>query len=172
MSLSPSTKALLIAATAIALLFIIGGRLGFRSNARDPRLFVIELDTAAVVSIHFDDRRQPSNTRSWLRTPRGWQEAGTDGGDGTREAVELLTRFQRVPVKRDMGMMLLLAERYDLTDTTLCRIRFVDVGGGEHALNLGSSTFAPGTVGSWTYVNVPGEKEVYAVEGLLAGHLR
>jgi hypothetical protein len=27
-------------------------------------------------------------------------------------------------------------------------------------------------VGSWTYVNVPGEKQVYAVEGLLVGDLR
>lgn len=172
MKLSSSTKALLIAAGVIVLLFFIGDRFGLRSNSKDPKVTVMELDTAAVVAIHFEDRREPGNTRSWQRQPGGWMRAPGDSSDATSEATELLTRFQRVPVKRDMGMMRLLAERYDLTDSTLCRIRFVEVDGAEQALNLGRNTFAPGKVGSWTYVNVPGEKEVYAVEGLLMGDLR
>ena len=69
-------------------------------------------------------------------------------------------------------MIRLLADRYQLTDSTLCRITFTDLDGGERALNLGSSTFAPGKVGSWTYVNLPGEREVYSVEGLLTATLR
>jgi hypothetical protein len=70
-----------------------------------------------------------------------------------------------------MGMIRLLGERYQLTDSTLCRITFIHVDGTEHSLNLGSTTFAPGKVGSWTYVNVPGEREVYSVEGLLTATL-
>jgi hypothetical protein len=171
MTLSPPSKALFIAAAVIVLLFIIGDHHGLRSTGREPRAFVIELDTAEVVAIRFEDRREPGNNRNLFRTPHGWRgDAGDDHATG--EAVELLTRFQRIPVKRDMGMLLLLAERYDLTEHTLRLIRFVDIRGVEHALNLGSSTFAPGKAGSWTYVNVPGEKEIYAVEGLLAGTLR
>lgn len=172
MALSSSSKALMIAAAVIILLFIIGDRFGFRSVAKDPRVHVMELDTAAVVTIHFEDHREPDNALTLRRVPGGWLHTASDSASAKRLAEELLTRFQRIPVKRDMGMMLLLAERYDLTDSTLCRIRFVDVEGDEHALNLGSSTFAPGKVGSWTYVNIPGEKEVYAVEGLLIGDLR
>jgi hypothetical protein len=71
-----------------------------------------------------------------------------------------------------MGMIRLLAERYQLTDSTLCRITFTELEGGQHALNLGCTTFAPGKVGSWTYVNVPGEREVYSAEGLLTATLR
>jgi hypothetical protein len=70
-------------------------------------------------------------------------------------------------VKRDMGMIRLLGERYDLTDSSLARISFTRADGHVDALNLGSTTFAPGKVGAWTYVNVPGEREVYAVVGLL-----
>ena len=174
MKLSTSTKALLIAAAAIILLFVLGDRFGMRSNTKDPREFVIELDTSVVVSIRFEDRADPRNDLQLIRRGSAWERIAqrTDSLPPTQQARNLLAQFQRVPVKRDMGMILLLGDRYQLTDTTLCRITFADAEGQEDALNLGSSTFAPGKVGAWTYVNVPGEKEVYAVEGLLVGDLR
>jgi hypothetical protein len=174
MKLSTSTKALLIAAAAIVLLFVLGDRFGMRSATKDPKEFVIELDTAVVVAIHFEDHADPQNAMQLLRNGATWERrpARTDSLSATAEARDLLARFHRVPVKRDMGMIRLLGERYHLTESTLCRITFADAEGRERALNLGSSTFAPGAVGSWTYVNVPGEKEVYAVEGLLVGDLR
>lgn len=174
MKLSTSTKALLIAAAAIILLFVLGDRFGMRSNVKDPKEFVIELDTAVVIAIRFEDRADARNDLQLLRRGNSWERVAqrTDSLPPTRQAQQLLTQFQRVPVKRDMGMIMLLGERYQLTDSTLCRITFADAEGKERALNMGSSTFAPGKVGSWTYVNVPGEKEVYAVEGLLVGDLR
>lgn len=174
MKLSTSTKALLIAAAAIILLFVLGDRFGMRSSTKDPKEFVIELDTAVVITIRFEDHADPRNDVQLVRKGTDWERMAqrTDSLPATEQARALLAQFHRVPVKRDMGMILLLGERYQLTDSTLCRITFADLDGGERALNLGSSTFAPGKVGSWTYVNVPGEKEVYAVEGLLVGDLR
>ena len=174
MKLSSSTKALLIAAAGLILLFIIGDRFGFRTASKDPLEFVIQLDTAAVVDIRFEDHADPRNDFHLLRRGAYWQrpDAPQDSFSARAQAALLLQTFQRVPVKRDMGMIRLLAESYQLTDSTLCRITFTELEGGQHALNLGSTTFAPGKVGSWTYVNVPGEREVYSVEGLLTATLR
>jgi len=174
MKLSTSTKALLFAALGIVLLFGIGHYFGFSTNSKEPRTHVMELDTAAVARIHFEDRADAGNdfllrreNGAWVRTaPR------TVSNSATEHANELLARFQSLKVKRDMGMIRLLGERYYLTDSTLCSITFTDVDGHMQTLNLGSSTFAPGKVGSWTYVNVPGEREVYSVEGMLTMGLR
>ncbi len=174
MKLSSSTKALLIAAGVLVLLFVIGDRFGFRTTSKDPLQYVIELDTSAVVTIRFEDRADARNDFHLVRSSSFWQrsDAPNDSLAASAQAALLLQTFQRIPVKRDMGMIRLLADRYQLTDSTLCRITFTDIDGGERALNLGSSTFAPGKVGSWTYVNLPGEREVYSVEGLLTSTLR
>jgi hypothetical protein len=172
--MSTSLKALLIAAVAIGLLFVIGDRFGFRSQSKEPRTYVMELDTAGIVAIHFEDRRVPAHDLLLMRTPEGWERQTTALHEEVpgEQAQSLLARFERLKVKRTMGMIRLLGERYDLTDSTLCRITFTHADGREAALHLGSSTFAPGKVGAWTYVNVPEEREVYAVEGLLTSGLR
>jgi len=174
MKLSTSTKALLIAALAIVALFAIGHSFGYRTNSTEPRTYVIDLDTASVVSIHFEDRADAMNDFLLRRGTNGWDRTAPRALDSsaTAQAINLLSRFELLKVKRDMGMILLLGERYFLTDSTLCRITFTDKENRSQALNLGSSTFAPGKVGSWTYVNVPGEREVYAIEGLLTQGLR
>ncbi len=168
--MSTQVKGLIIAAIALTMLFMIGHWFGFRSEGREPRTHVMRLDTAAVVSIHLEDRRSPmndvhlnrDNMGGWTRTTSSVQALGPEA-----QAREMLTRFHHVEVKRTMGMIRLLAERYHLTEDELFRITFIGHDGGIDALNIGSDTFAPGEVGAWTYVNVPGEREVYAVEGLL-----
>lgn len=172
--MSTSLKALLIMAATLVLLFVLGDRLGLRTGTRDPRTHVLLLDTAAVTSIHFEDRGDARHDLLLRRTPQGWDRIAAHERERSpdHQARELLGRFQELKVKRTMGMILLLGERYDLTDNTLCRITFTHADGREEALNIGSDTFAPGTARAWTYVNVPGEKEVYAVEGLLALGLR
>jgi hypothetical protein len=174
MKLSTSTKALLFAALAIVVLFAVGHFMGYRTNSTEPRTYVIDLDTASVVGIHFEDRADAMNDFLLRRSSGGWERTAPRAVDSsaTAQAIALLARFELLKVKRDMGMILLLGERYSLTDSTLCRITFTNVEGRSQALNLGSSTFAPGKVGSWTYVNVPDEREVYAVEGLLTMGLR
>jgi hypothetical protein len=174
MKLSASTRSLLIAAAVLVALFAIGKYFGFRAPVKEPRTWAMQLDTSAIITIRFEDRADPRNDLELQRSGRDWR--WTHGPDTTlspgARASELLTLFREVKVKRDMGMIRLLGERYQLTDSTLCRITFIHVDGTDHALNLGSTTFAPGKVGSWTYVNVPGEREVYSVEGLLTATLR
>ncbi len=174
MKLSASTRSLLIAAAVLVALFAIGRHFGFQAPVKEPRTWAMQLDTGAIITIRFEDRADHRNDLDLQRTGREWAwiSAPDTVSSAAARASELLDLFREVKVKRDMGMIRLLGERYHLTDSTLCRITFIHVDGTEHALNLGSSTFAPGKAGSWTYVNVPGEKEVYAVEGLLAGALR
>lgn len=174
MKLSTSTKALIIAALAIVLLFVLGDRFGLRTNSVEPLTYVLELDTASVVGIRFEDRHDPANDFSYLRQGAIWIHSAPSPlfTAVTNHANELLERFQRLKVKRDMGMIRLLGERYSLTDSTLCRITFIDVDGRTKDLNLGSNTFAPGKVGVWTYVNLPDAREVYAVEANLLEGLR
>lgn len=174
MKLSTSTKALFAAVLGIFALFLVGHFLGFRTNSTEPRTYVMDLDTAAVVSIHFEDRADAMNDFLLRRGADGWERTAPRAVDSSAraQAIILLGRFELLKVKRDMGMIRLLGERYFLTDSTLCRITFTDKEHRSQALNLGSSTFAPGKVGSWTYVNIPGEREVYAIEGLLSVGLR
>lgn len=174
MKLSTPTKSLLIAAVVLLLLVFIGDRFGMRTNSKEPLTYVLELDTASVVRIEFEDRADPANDMHLDRLEQGWAgEAGHErNGDASAFANELLARFQKLKVKRDMGMIRLLGERYFLTDSALCRITFTSADASRTALNIGSSTFAPGKVGTWTYVNLPGEREVYSVEGLLTEGLR
>ena len=174
MKLSTSTKALIIAVVSIVALFLIGDFLGLRTNSTEPRTYVMDPDPATVVSIHFEDRADAMNDFLLRRGNNGWEHSAPRALDtsATALAYELLRRFELLKVKRDMGMIRLLGERYALTDSTLCRISFTDVDGNTQALNIGSSTFAPGKVGVWTYVNIPGEREVYAVEANLLEGLR
>lgn len=174
MKLSTSTKALLAAAVIMLLLVLIGDRFGMRTNSKEPLSYVMELDTAAIVSIVFEDRADRTNDLLLKRGDQGWRSVTEESNeaDAGPLASQLLQRFQKLKVKRDMGMIRLLGERYFLTDTTLCRITFTNTEGDPKSLNIGSSTFAPGKVGTWTYVNIPGEREVYSVEGLLSAGLR
>lgn len=171
--MSTSIKALLAAAAVMVLLFLLADRFGFRTRSEEPRTYVLELDTAAVVGIGFEDPVLPAHSFQLMRDPEGWKlEDNTSTWNADSLAHALLTRFQRPKVKRDMGMLLLLGERYQLTDSTRCRFTFQEAEGTLRSLHVGSSTFAPGKVGAWTYVNIPGEKQVYAVEGLLLERLR
>jgi hypothetical protein len=173
MKMSASTRSLLIAAAVLVALFAIGKYFGFQAPVKEPRTWAMQLDTSAIITIRFEDRADHRNDLELKRTARAWHwTSGTDTlAPAAARALELLDLFREVKVKRDMGMIRLLGERYQLTDSTLCRITFIHVDGTEHSLNLGSTTFAPGKVGSWTYVNVPGEREVYSVEGLLTATL-
>jgi hypothetical protein len=172
--MSTSTRALLIAAGVILLLFAVGFHFGFRSNVKEPLTHAMELDTASVVQIRFEDRADRRNDLVLARTPAGWQwmEGDTTQWSADTLADELLLTFGNLRIKRTMGMIRLLAERYQLTDSSLARITFTDPEGNVNALDIGSNTFAPGKIGAWTYVRIPGEPEVYAVEGLLAQRLR
>jgi hypothetical protein len=70
-------------------------------------------------------------------------------------------------VKRDMGLIRLVAKRHGLTETQWTSVTFRMTSGDPVSLRLGRSTFAPGKAGAWTYVHLPGDPHVYAVESVL-----
>lgn len=167
-------KAFFIVAAVIILLFIIGGYFGFRTSSEAPRETVMAFDTTAIVLIEFVDFADRTNNIQLMRIDNSWERMAERQIDEfpSEQAKELLEQFHYLPVKRDMGMIGLVGERYELTPDTWSRISFIAVDGITHSLYMGRSTFAPGKVGSWTYVNVPDEKIVYAVEGLLTARLK
>lgn len=167
-------KGLLIALSVMVLLFGIGGYFGFRTSSEEPREAVMAFDSTAVVLIEFTDHSDQANNFQLARIDGDWERASDRSFtvDPERQASRLLEQFHFLPVKRDMGMIGLVGERFGLAPEKMAQITFVQGDGLSHTLNLGSSTFATGKVGAWTYVNVPDEKIVYAVEGLLTAELR
>jgi hypothetical protein len=167
-------KAFLIAAGVMILLFVIGGKFGFRTASAEPRTHVMAFDTTTIILIEFVDFADRANNFELARVDNGWDRhaARTFPHTPGMQARELLHQFHDLPVKRDMGMIGLVGERFGLTSATWSRISFVQADAITHSLYLGNTTFAPGRVGAWTYVNVPDERIVYAVEGLLTAGLR
>lgn len=167
-------KGLLISIVVFILLFLIGGWFGFRTNSTEPRTQVMAFDTTTIVLIEFTDQADPKNNLRFIRQGRSWERSSERQieWDASEHARALLQQFHYLPVKRDMGMIGLVGERFGLVPSVKCHISFVQADGIEHALNIGNNTFATGKVGAWTYVNVPKEKIVYAVEGLLTARLR
>ena len=131
-------------------------------------------DTTTIVLIEFTDQADPNNDLRFTRKGRSWERTSKRPieWEATDHAHALLQQFHLLPVKRDMGMIGLVGERFGLAPGVKCHISFVQADGIIHELNIGNNTFATGKVGAWTYVNVPKEKIVYAVEGLLTARLR
>ncbi|MDQ3102120.1 MAG: hypothetical protein M3R08_12080 [Bacteroidota bacterium] len=168
-------RALIIVASVIVLLFLIGGWFGFRSSSVKPRTMVNEFDPTAIISIQFTDHADPRNNIQLSRGANNEWNRNTDRSieeSADEQAAALLEEFHSLPVKRDMGMIGLIGERYELLPASSCQITFVEVDGSTHTINMGRTTFAPEKAGAWTYVNIPGDKVVYAVEGMLTARLR
>jgi hypothetical protein len=181
MAWSTSSKALTVAAIVMVGLFAVADLFGLRTTEDEPRTWAIRLDTAAVIAIRFTDEADPDGAFALSRLPQGWQRQPAWTGQGRRwtdtlppdaQAAALLRTFERIPVKRDMGMIKLVGSRFGLAEGQRCTIAFEQADGTSQALDLGATTFAPGKAGAWTYVRVPEAPQVYAVEGLLTGDLR
>lgn len=163
--MTTGTKAFIIVLAAIIFLFMIGDRLHLRSDAKDVRAFVMELDTAAIIEIRSTSEADPENNFIYLRNGKKWVELTSDSVmDRNGSAYLLLTTFQQLKVKRTMGSLLEFGDRFQLRPKTMRTITFVDFDGNEKALNIGSDTFGASDDKTWTYVHVPGGTEVYAVE--------
>jgi hypothetical protein len=172
--MQPRYKGLLIAASVMIVLFLIGGWFGFRTSYEEPRTQVMAFDSTSIVLIEFEDFSDQKNNLQLMRIDGNWERVSerTLEWDPTEHAQALLRQFHFIPVKRDMGMIGLVGDRFKLTNSAMCQISFIQGDGVTHTLNIGSNTFAPGKAGAWTYVNVPDEKIVYAVEGIFTARLR
>ncbi|MBL7963613.1 MAG: DUF4340 domain-containing protein [Flavobacteriales bacterium] len=163
-------RALVVVVAVLLLLFLLAHFFSLRSSERSFRSIVYEVDTATVITL----RLEPRNTRHrevvLQRAPDGWKvsyDNGTFLAD-TAQMHRMLASFRQLRSKRYVGQLSQVDERYDLVDTLENRITITTVDGTNTLLHLGRSTYAPGDIGAWTYVNRDGEREVYAVEGLLS----
>ncbi|MBL8009715.1 MAG: DUF4340 domain-containing protein [Flavobacteriales bacterium] len=165
-----STRALLIAAGVLLLLFVISDLWSPRAKDRSFRDVVMTLDTAAVTGFSlFPSAMRPAELR-FDRSPDGWT-VSLDGrahrADDERVR-EFLGGHAHMRSKRLTGFMDLVKERYDLTDSLRETAVFRSVDGPERTVHYGRNTFAPGQVGMWSTVNLPGEDEVFSVEGTMS----
>ena len=161
-----TTRALVIALAVIIGLYFVADRFGMRSRDRTFREMAIALDTAAVTSFKVHPKQLDGKAIRFDRDPEGWSLTFNDSVHRADNGAvrELLGRFTALRTKRFVGGILLVKDRYQLSDTARNLLTFDLVDGTHQELAIGSSTFAPGEQGAWTYVHVPGEMEVYAVD--------
>ncbi len=162
------TKALLIVVIALALIWFIGDHFGMCSKERTFHDVVMTIDTADVRSFTISAQRHDRIPMRFYRDGPVWRLAA--GGDTLRverKAVQdVLGPLGDLRVKRLVGMMGLVKDRYELTDT-LCERLTVELSNGEtRELLVGKSTFSPKD--TWSHVSIPGEKEVFAIDGKLS----
>ncbi len=161
-------KALVAVVLVMALLWFVGDRFGMRAKERTFHDVVMELDTAQVRAFTISSARKGRTPMRFFRDGGLWRlTAGTDTFRVERDAVlDVLGPLGGLRVKRQVGTMDLVKDRYDLSDT-LCEHLEIELADGDRReLLVGASTFSP--KGPWSHVNVPGEQEVYAVDGKLS----
>ncbi len=165
-----STRALLIAAVVLALLLLVSKLWSPRTRDRSFRDVVMTLDTAAVTSFSLFPSTLGHRELRFDRSPDGWTVREGDRSHRADDARirEFLGGHAHMRVKRLTGFMDLVKERYELTDSLRETAVFRLVDGGERTVHYGRNTFAPGNVGMWSAVNLPGEREVFAVEGTMS----
>ncbi|MBL8003147.1 MAG: DUF4340 domain-containing protein [Flavobacteriales bacterium] len=161
-------RALVIVVVALAVIWFIGDRYGMRAKDRSYRDAVLRIDTAEVIALGVVPGRV---SRTPWRLERGrdaWRIVSPDDTFRVeREAVlELLAPLAHMKVKRQVGTMDLVKDRYELGDTTAERLLITLRDGSSQELLVGKSTFSP--KGPWSHVNVPGEKEVFVIDGMLS----
>jgi hypothetical protein len=168
MSSNVRLRALLIVIASLIVIWFIGDHYGMRAKDRTYRDVVLAVDTARITAIEMRPGRRGREPWRIVRGDTAWRlEAQSDSLRVPREAMlELLGPLASLRVKRQVGTMDLVKDRYELSDTNAERltIRFGD--GSAKELLVGRSTFSP--KGAWSHVNVPGEQEVFAVEGVLS----
>ncbi|MCB0794979.1 MAG: DUF4340 domain-containing protein [Flavobacteriales bacterium] len=166
-----SVRALLIAVAVMATLYAITFLWGPRTKDRTYRDLVMRLDTAAVTSFSIRSASQAGSTFTFERDPNV-QWIVSSGDQRHRADVqrvnEVLSTCARMKVKRFVGYIDLVRDRYALADTLKDLILFHLVDGQEIAIEVGRNTFSPGEVGMWSYVKLPKENEVFAVESTLS----
>lgn len=160
------TRALVLVLLALAALYAISFLFGPRAKQRTFREVVMTLDTAAVVSITVRPAVLGHEALVMERRVGGWGLRFRDRTYhvDTARVRKVLGACAVMPVKRLAGHMDQVSGRYELTDSLMDHLEFQLVDGRTVGLHVGRSTFASGGMGMWSYVNVPGETEVFAVD--------
>lgn len=165
------TRTLLIVAAVLGLVWFLADRYGAGSQQRTFRSEILRLDTTAVSRIRIVSRvtdHEPvvlerSGAQEWKVT-----YAGTEHRGSHTTIQRLLNELRSLDADRMIGRMDAVKDKYELADSLATVITFT-MGGKEHALAFGKRVQAEN--GPFTYVNVPGEAEVYAIAGSVGGEL-
>jgi hypothetical protein len=168
MSNNVRTRTLLIVVIALAAIWYIGDRYGMRAKVRTFRDVVMTLDTADITSFTIEARRRDRIPLAFEKHQGQWRLVAD--GDTIRventAVLDVLGPLGDMRVKRLVGTMDQVKDRYELTDSSCERLSLRFADGTTRHLRVGRSTFGPN--GPWSYVNVTGEKEVFAIEGKLS----
>jgi hypothetical protein len=134
-----------------------------RARERSYREVVLAVDTAAVVELRTSSPEASGGDLRLWRADGGWRVADARGDylADIGRVEEFLASLAPLRSRRYIGTMDMLKERYGLGDTAVAQLELLLADGSRMALNVGRATFAP--KGVWTYVNVPGEKDILAV---------
>lgn len=163
------TKGLLIAVAALAVIYWISYTWSPRSKDRSFKQVVVALDTTAIITFRMEAPPTLGRDLRFERVPGGWTVSDgitTHKADG-KHVADLLASTMPMRSKRYIGAYDILKERYGLDEASATRVTFTDLGGKQTVLLIGRGTFAPGKVGSWTYVCAPDDGEIHAMEGNL-----
>ena len=113
------TKALLIVVASLALIWFIGDRFGMRSKERTFHDVVMTVDTTAIQAFTISAQRKAFVPLRFFRHGNGWRLVAS--GDTIRventAVQDVLGPLGDLRVKRLVGMMDLVKDRYELTDT-------------------------------------------------------
>ncbi len=165
-----STRILLLVAVVLAALFAVSTFWGPRSKDRSFREVVMTMDTASVTGFSLFTTGEGGKELRFERSPTGWS-VGRDSlirmADPERVR-EFLGGHVYMRSKRLTGLIDLVRERYDLSDSLRETAVFRMVDGQERTVHYGRSTVASGNAGMWAAINLPGEDEVFAVEGTMS----
>lgn len=160
-------RVLVLAVVALLLLYGLSEWFGVSGKQRTFRAHVLQLDTAAVTAVRYEPRRSKGGEIRLARSGTEWtvaQGERTFPADA-RAVGTMLGHFALLRSERMAGSLDAVKEKRGLADSLAVPVTFTLADGSEKQLLVGQGSTASGH--EISYVNVPGEEEVYAVEGLL-----
>lgn len=165
------TRTLVIVAAVLGLIWFLADRFGTGSQQRTFRSEILRLDTAAVSRIRISSRvtahkpvlLERTGAQEWLVKYEGTEHRGSHA-----TIQRLLSELRSLDADRMIGKMDAVKDRYDLSDSLATTVT-ITVNGTDRTLAFGKRVQANN--GPFTYVNLSGENEVYAIAGNVGGEL-
>jgi hypothetical protein len=167
-----SPRILLVVVAALALIYALSNMFSLRSKERSFKEYVLQLDTSAVTSVSFTPRKMKGKEIRLDRSGVDWtvtSDEKTHPGD-PQSIRTMLGNFVALRSQRLVGAKDAVEDREELNDSLAVPISFTLRDGTKHELLIGKSAYSEAGQ-PVTYVNVPGESEVYAVGSLLLNQL-
>ena len=167
------TRTLLIVLAALPVIYFLSSVRSTRARERSFKEYVMQLDTAMVKRVEFQPRRTKPDPMQLDRTGTDWTvtHKGITARADNGTVRSLLEKFVAMRTVRVSGMMDKMKDGAELNDSLAIPITFTLDDGTTQELLVGRNSNSPDGRDFWTQVNIPGEKEIYAVSAVLTGQL-